>query len=286
MNDAAVSKAGAYAQIRVREPQGERTLGAQVTVGGEGSAIVVPGVAAGTALTIERREADWFAAPEAGASVRFDGRPLTRSRELHRDDVLSVGDAQIVVTDDSRTRLRLDVQHLVGNATIAPIVTVAAVDFEAGDEDVEIRAAPSLLGSRPAAAVLTAERTASRGARAPRKPIPKKWVVGIAAAVVVLALVTTLMSMLKLVDVDVLPADAHVTTPGTIIAFPSGNSLQMLAGAHVVRAEREGYYPAQVNVVVDGKSTPSARLRLAKLPGKLRIDTDGIPATVSIDGVD
>ena len=73
--------------------------------------------------------------------MRLDGRPLARARELHKDDVLSVGDAQIVIADDSRTRLRLDVQHLVGNATIAPVVTVAAVDFEAGDEDLEIRAA-------------------------------------------------------------------------------------------------------------------------------------------------
>jgi formylglycine-generating enzyme required for sulfatase activity len=41
-----------------------------------------------------------------------------------------------------------------------------------------------------------------------------------------------------------------------------------------------------VEVLVDDKSQANARLRLAKLPGKLRIDTDGIAATVSIDGVD
>jgi formylglycine-generating enzyme required for sulfatase activity len=285
MNDVALSKPGAYAQIRVREPAGERTLGAQLTVGGEGAEIVVPGVPPGAVLSIERRDADWFAVPSPDAAVRFDGRPLGRPRELHREDVLSVGDAQIVVTDDSRTRLRLDVQHLVGNATIAPVVTVAAVDFEAGDEDVEIRATPSVLGSRPAAAVLTAERGARAAYRA-RRQIPKKWLIAIAVAVAALLIVTTLVTLLEPVELDVRPADARVSTPGTFLAFQSGGELHMLAGRHVVRAERQGYYPAQVNVVVDGKSAPSARLRLAKLPGKLRIDTDGVPVTVSIDGVD
>src|SRR5262245_15536031 len=125
MNEVALKPGASYAHIRVKEPAGERTLGVRITIGGEGADIVVPGTAAGPVLTIERREADWWATPETGAGVRFDGRPLSRTRELHRDDVLSVGDAQVVITEDSRTRLRLDVQHLVGNITIAPVVVVA-----------------------------------------------------------------------------------------------------------------------------------------------------------------
>jgi len=285
MNDVALSKPGAYAQIRVREPIGERSLGATLTVGGEGSDVVVPGALAGTVLTIERREADWFAVPAGSDTVRLDGRPLTRPRELHRDDVLAVGEAQIVVTDDSRTRLRLDVQHLVGNATIAPVVTVTAVDVESGDEDVEIRATPSRVGGA-AAATLTADRSASRAARTPRKPLPRKWVVVIAAVVAVLLIATTLVSLLQPLEIDVMPADARVSTPGTLLAFRSGNFLHVLSGRHVVRAEREGYYPAQTNAVIDANGAPTVRLRLTQLPGKLRIDTNGVAVTVSIDGVD
>lgn len=285
MNEVAVKPGASYAHIRVREPAGERTLGLRVSIGGEGADIVVPGTPAGPVLIIERREADWWATPEAGASVRFDGRSFSRARELHRDDVISVGDAQIVIAEDSRTRLRLDVQHLVGNATIAPIVVVAAVDTDADDEDVEIRATPSALGTRPAAAVLTAER----GARAAyaRKPIPKKWVATIAAAIVAALGVTLLISSLHAVELDVLPSDARISTPGTALAFQSGGLLNMLSGTHVVRAEREGYSPAQVTVDVKSgaQSAPLARLRLAKLPGKLRIDTNGIAASVSVDGV-
>jgi len=287
MNEAAVSKPGAYAHIRVREPAGERALGASLSVGGEGgpeaAEVIVPGAPAGIALVVERREGEWFAVPQPGASIRFDGRPLTAARELHKDDVLSVGDAQIVVLDDSRTRLRLDVQHLVGNQTIPPVVTVAAVDVDTGDEDIEIRAIPTGVGAQPAAAVLTAERT-QRAARPPRRPLSRKAVIAIAASLAVLALFTILISSLQPVEIDVRPEDADISTPGTLLSFRSGGSLHMLSGTHVVRAEREGYYPAEVSVTVESDKDSLARIRLAKLPGKLRVDTDGVAASVFVDG--
>jgi formylglycine-generating enzyme required for sulfatase activity len=291
MNEAALSKPGAYAHIRVREPAGERALGSSVSVGGAGAdaassaEVIVPGALAGVALTIERREADWFAVPAPGASVHLDGRPLTRPRELHKDDVLSVGEAQIVVLDDSRTRLRLDVRHLAGNQTIPPVFTAAAVEAEADDDDIEIRATPSALGSRPAAAVLTAERN-QRAAGPPRKPLSRKTIGAFAAAFAVLALVTLLFSMLQPVEIDVRPEDASISTPGTFLAFRSGGSIRVLAGSHVVHAEREGYNPAEVSVVVESGKEALARLRLTKLPGKLRVDTEDVAATVFVDGVE
>jgi formylglycine-generating enzyme required for sulfatase activity len=287
MNEAAASKPGAYAHIRVREPAGERALGASVSVGGEGgpdaAEVVVPGAPAGIALIVERREGEWFAVPQPGASVRFDGRPLTAARELHKDDVLSVGEAHILVLDDSRTRLRLDVQHLVGNQTIPPVVTVAAVDVDSGDEDIEIRVIPSGVGDRPAAAVLTPD-SVQRPAVPPRRPLSRKAVVAIAAALAVLTLFTVLVSSLQTVEIDVRPEDAKISTPGTWLSFRSAGSLHMLSGTHVVRAEREGYSPAQVSVTVERDKEAQARLRLAKLPGKLRIDTDGVAASVIVDG--
>ncbi len=290
MNDAALSKPGAYAHVRVREPAGERTLGTSVSVGGDGgderAEVIVPGAAAG--IVAHDRAAGRRLGSNSCARRRGPvRRPFTRrkARELHKDDVLSVGDAQIVVLDDSRTRLRLDVQHLVGNDTIPPVATVAAVDVEVGDEDIEIRAMPSALGSRPAAAVLTAER-GLRQARAPRKPLPRKWVITIAAALGVLALVTLLISMLQPVEVDVRPEDARISTPGTFLSFRSGNSVYALAGNHVVRAERDGYFPAQANVTVERGKDTLARLRLEKTPGKLRVDTDGVAASIIVDGVE
>jgi formylglycine-generating enzyme required for sulfatase activity len=298
MNDVAV-KPGAYTHVRVREPAGERSLGTSVTVGGEPTHaevspeaarpdVIVPGASPGVLLTIDRQGADWFATPVPGRASRapllLNGRPFNKPRELHKDHVLSIGDAQIVVVDDSRTRLRLDVQHLVGNETIPPVVTVTAVDTEAADEDVEIRATPSALGGRPAAAVLTAER--GKHAAAPRMPLSRPAIMAIGVALIALVAVTVLLSMLESVEVDVRPEDAKISTPGTFLSFRSGKALRMLAGSHVVRGEREGYFPAEVNVTVARDSDSLARLRLVKTPGKVRIDSDGVPAVVIVDGVE
>src|SRR5690349_1229868 len=126
MNEPAVRPAAPYAQARVREPAGDRTLGETFSIGGAGADIVVPGVPEGVALRVDRRKGVWVAEPlgpstaaepaeevaadvatepgarrgPAGVSVaRFDGRPLIAPRDLRRNDVLALGDAQLIVTD-------------------------------------------------------------------------------------------------------------------------------------------------------------------------------------------
>ena len=95
MNDALLIQ-GAYAQVRIREPEGERTLGERISVGGATADVVVPGVEAGGALAIERRKGIWVVAPASAAVIRFNGRPLTSARDLRRHDVLALGDAQVL----------------------------------------------------------------------------------------------------------------------------------------------------------------------------------------------
>jgi hypothetical protein len=62
--------------------------------------------------------------------------------------------------------------------------------------------------------------------------------------------------------------------------------LMLLPGKHVVRAERAGYVAFQTDVEVRADDTNKVRLRLEKLPGKLKVDTGGVAATVSVDGVE
>src|SRR3977135_151753 len=120
MTDAALTSASTYAQVRVREPIGDRTFGETPTIGGEGADIVGPGADPGTAVQIGRRKGVWVAHPFNDARVRFDGRLLAAPRDLRRHDVLAIGDAQVIVTDVSRTLLRLDGGPLVGHATASP----------------------------------------------------------------------------------------------------------------------------------------------------------------------
>lgn len=270
---------GAYAQVRVREPVGERVLGETITIGGVGAQIVVPGVEPGTALLIERHKGVWVVEPSA-APVRFNGRRLTTARDLRRDDTLALGDAQIVVADVSRTLLRLNVCHLVDNATVAPAATVATLTLgDDGDEDIEIHPLGTLRVP-PLAKTGAPESHTSVGSG-----IRQRWLI---PAVVVAALmpVAIVASLLQTVSVDMSPADARVLTPGTLLSIHSGNSLLLLPGKHRVRAERNGYIAAQTDIVVRTDDVNGVRLRLEKLPGRLRVDTNGIAATVSVDGVE
>src|SRR5205085_7568538 len=134
-----------------------------------GSDIVVPGVGPGEAVRIERGRGVWTVhSTSYNVRVRFDGRLITSPRDLRRHDVLTIGDAQVVVTDVSRTLLRLDVCHLVGNATIVPATTLATLALtDGGDEDLEIHA-PGTLHVPPPTAVGGTAPASAAGARRQR----------------------------------------------------------------------------------------------------------------------
>ncbi len=272
-----------YTEARIREPGGERTLSAAFSVGGPGADIVVPGVPDGPQLRVERRTAVWVAEPAGSAEIHFDGRVLPSPRDLRRNDVLAVGDAQIVVTDVSRTLLRMDVCHLVGNATVAPAATIAALaQGEGGDEELEIhaRGAPVIV-----------PRESGRGeigdgldsaARARRRRLQVAVGAVVAAGIAIVAFV----SFLEPVPLDVVPGDARVKTPDTVLSFRSGDRLMMLPGKHLIRAEREGYYPGDAELDVASNNTEGIRFRLGKLPGKLHVDTGGVPGVLIVDGAE
>jgi len=272
MNEVTSIQPGAWGQVRVREPAGERVLGENLSIGGSGADIVVPGVDAGAALSVRRRPGVWLVQPAAGALVRFNGRPLAGERDLRRDDVLSVGDAQVRVTDASRTLLRLTVEHLAGNVTIAPAAALAALpaSAEGGDQELEIDV--------PGALVVPAALPA------PRRPGLRRRLALMLALLAAVALCIWLATRLGSVAVEVRPADARLATPGSL-SFTLNGQLWVLPGTHLVRAERAGYIGAEAPVTVTAGGSAALRLALAPLPGRLQIDTGGVVAEVSVDGV-
>ena len=276
MSDLVSVRSTTYAQVRVREPLGERTLGETVSVGGEGADIVVPGVDAGPAFTIERRKGVWVVEPRTKI-VRANGRPFIESRDLRKHDTLALGDAQIVVTDVTRTLLRIDVLHLVGNTTVAPTATVATVVLsDEGDDAIEIQPLASLrVVSLTRAAPVEDQRGGDQ---------KKKWIWG-GMAVALLVLLAVVSQLLEPVALDVVPADADIKTPGTLLAIHHPNSILLLPGEHKIRAERSGYVSTEEVVRVAGEAG-KVRLRLEKLPGKLSVDTAGVAARVTVDGVE
>src|SRR5438874_137719 len=248
MNNGVSMQPAAWGQVRVREPAGERVLGETLTIGGAGSDVVVPGVPAGAALSIRRSSGVWFVEPASGASVRFNGRPLDAERDLRREDVLSVGDAQVRVSDASRTLLKLSVEHLAGNVTIAPAGALAAVSpADGGDEELEIEVPPAL-GVPQAGARVRATRASA------------KWLGWLAAAAVVAFLIGRLGSVV----VEVHPEDARVRAPGARQELHV--RLQPAWGTLAVAAVPQG-----AHVSVDGVDSGAAPVSVAAPSGVRRI---------------
>src|SRR5204863_403914 len=73
-------------------------------------------------------------------------------------------------------------------------------------------------------------------------------------------------------------------TPGAL-SLHLGRRLLVLPGRRIVRAERDGFMPAEAAVLVQPGAAGAVHLVLARLPGQLQIDTAGVVAAVSIDGV-
>ncbi len=280
MTDVALTSANTYAQVRVREPLGDRTLGETCAIGGEGADVVVPGVSPGPVIRIERRRGIWIAHPVNDTRIRFDGRPLRNPRDLRRNDVLALGDAQVIVTDASRTLLRLEVCHLTGNTTVSPSGFVSAM--EQGDSDDHLVIQPP----RVVPTIDSEARSPVPISPTLRLPRTRRFWFATAAAATLLLAALALFSQLVSVALDVDPADARIHVPGTLVRVHTGDRLLLLPGYHVIRGERAGYVPAQLDLSVSKGAAPLARLHLAKLPGTLKIDTANVPVVVSVDGVE
>jgi formylglycine-generating enzyme required for sulfatase activity len=243
-----------------------------VTFGAADSQVVVPGAAGAADLTIDRDEVSWRAVAAAGAGVRLNGERLREPRDLTRGDVLTIGEAQIVVRAAQPGSLALDVLHLAGNDTIAPLAPPAESAAGLEDEDVEISAA-----ARAAPEVALA-------AGAGRRRTLRNAAIGVSVALV--ALTFALLATLARVPLVLEPGTARVRAADTLLSWQSGTSLFVLAGEHTLRASAEGYEPADRKVLAARDGTAPVRFRLAKQPGILRLDTGGVAASVSVDGTE
>jgi len=279
---------GGAARLRVREPAGERTFCQRVTLGGTGADIVVPGAPPGAALRIERRSSAWTVDTLGTATVSLDGRELGAVRDLRLGDVLRVGEAQAVVSTLAREELSLSVLHLVGNDTVPPAATLVPWDAPL-ESDLDIApVAPPPFTPEPALVSGVWSRAQFRAVATAlwrqqlRGRLP--WLVALAIFLGLLHF----LSQFHAVTLDVLPRDAQVRVSDTWLAVRTGDTLWLRAGSHTLRAERRGYFPARADVRVfgDSRRLALARLSLAKLPGRVRIDTGGVAARVSIDGIE
>lgn len=253
------------ATTRILEPLGARAAALPLTLGGPGADVRIPGLQV-VGLVLEERGGQWFARPTADVGVTRNGVALNEAAALDAGDVIALGDAQLVAWPGER----IEILHLVGNATVAPLRQVALPGDEvvAGVREIFANDAAE---SGAAVASLSASRR-------------NRWLVLGTAGVLVLAMATVLFAMVP-VPLQLQPEGTSAQASG-FIHWQAGDRVFALPGRRVLTFTHPGYTGQTVTLAVSGalsKAEPLS-ITLVKLPGKLTVDTKGVAAELLVDG--
>jgi len=249
--------------LLIREPLGTRHVTAPLRMGGAGADIVLP--AAGDLVWIDHEAGQWWLRPAPGGAVLVNGVTHREPLVLHDADVMQVGAAQIVF---SAAGPALDVLHLSGNATVAPLQEEGLPGELVNPGIVEIRVA----GEEAPVAAPIARRGVGR---------MLWWAVPaalLAAAILMLFRMVTVPLMLS-------PATAQVQVPGWF-NWRSGDRLFLMAGHHQLQVRAEGYAARRIDLdtaSIDAAQNP-LRIELTLLPDTLVVDTAGVTGELWLDG--
>jgi formylglycine-generating enzyme required for sulfatase activity len=261
------------ASIVLRTADGDSRYGARAVFDAETGAmrsiVETPEPGATPLTTLRSASGRWLldAAPESRLSI--NGVPLGGARQVHTGDVLTIAGSQLLVEEASPTTLALRRFDLVGNDTLPPVGdSVRVLTPPAEDEAIELGEVPQI-----------------EGLAAPRKREARRGSLNYAAwgMAALLALVLGMFALLKPIALDLRPADADVSSVGAF-SWQSASSVFVFPGEHRLRAERAGYVPAEIPVLVEGPQQARALIHLVKLPGRLEVDTGGVTAEISADG--
>lgn len=260
------------AHVVLRTEAGDARYGGRVVFDAAGAMRsdvddAVPGAEPQT--TLRAANGRWLLDAAAGSRVSINGVPLGGARVIHAGDVVSIADLQLLVEDAAPSALALRRFELVGNDTLPPVGdSVRTLAPPAEDLAID-------LGEVPAIESFVAPRAA---------PVARShWNYAAWAMAALLALVLGMFALLEPIALDLKPGDAQVRSQGAF-SWQSASSVFVFPGEHRLHAERAGYLPADVVVKVGGPQQARALIHLVKLPGRLEVDTGGVPAEISADG--
>jgi formylglycine-generating enzyme required for sulfatase activity len=212
----------------------------------------------------------WLFDAASESRVSINGVAVGGARVVSAGDVITIGGSQLLVEEATSSTLALRRFDLVGNDTLPPVGdSVRTLAPPAEDLPIDLGEIPSIEGFVAPRARRVAQSRWNHAA----------WVMG-----AVLVLVLAVFAMLKPIALDLRPGDAAVTSIGSF-SWQSASSVFVFPGSHRLRAEREGYVPAEANVEVGGPAQARALIHLIKLPGKVEVDTGGVAAEISADGL-
>jgi formylglycine-generating enzyme required for sulfatase activity len=269
-------------QYLLRQPLGTRPLAAEdfpLRLGGAGAAVVLPGFASGElAAVIGLADGVPFLQP-AGAAVRLGSTaaPLAASTWLKDGERFELGTARcrIEAHGDEWT---LIVEHDGGDNATEPPISDGTVT-EAGAADVPARQALAATAFAPPAAVAGAYVPRARAALGVRRlAVGALALLGLAT----LGFLFAASAVTVRVSPDQDPDRARFE--GALLDLGSASHRLLLPGSYTLRVEKAGYEARRLPVQVTGAAGQRFEVALAKLPGRLAIDTGGIAATARLDG--
>jgi formylglycine-generating enzyme required for sulfatase activity len=245
-------------ELWLEEPLGERPVRPAelpLTVGGPGAAVVVPGCRAGEICArIAVTPGGVEVVPEAGARPEaLAGIDIAREERDGRSVIVVRHGGVANVTQPPRFEARL----AGGGDAEGDRVAIGVVDYVPRGTKPRRRAAP--LGWRRPAAVGAA-----------------------ALVLLLLAYLFTATPVVVATSPDVDPD--HVDFVGTALDFGLGGRYLVPPGRYVLEVDAAGYAPARQPAEVGGDSRRFI-VALERLPGRVAIDTGGVDATLSVDGL-
>jgi formylglycine-generating enzyme required for sulfatase activity len=256
--------------VRLHEPLGERSVALPLTIGGAGATIVVPGEF-DAPLQLLTRAGQWWLHPAANTHAQLNGALITEPVALTDDDVIGVGSAQIIVQPSAG---HIQVSHLLGNATVAPVVS-NVLPGEAVDS-----------GVREIFAARAADALGAAGAevRHTRRMSPL-LLVSAAVGVAVIGVALWLLFRQVPVALSVTPLAARVETAG-LLEWRIGERVLLAPGHRTLTISSPGYRSQRITLNVTRALADAAPLpvQLQLLPGELVVDTHGIAGELLVDG--
>lgn len=262
--------------VLLREPLGTRRAATPLRLGGVGADIAVPD-AGEESLWLDWVDGQWWLRLPPGATAMLNGGVQRESLALADGDVLQLGTAQVVLSAEPA----LDVVHLQGNATVAPL-----------QEEV-LPGEAVVAGARE----IFAADAAAGGARMPGVARRRRWrgVLLIVALALFIAAAAWLLRRPDAGSTAPRPGMLVIDTGGVdgelqIDGHPAGRvpgNAEAMAGRHelLIRAPRHIDFVGSVEVKGNGEKQP---LKFALQPayGWLVLNTSPAGAHVRVDNDD
>lgn len=259
--------------LRLVDPLGERPLAAgefPLALGGAGSAIVLPGCGPGDVVARVGLDQGRLYIESPEGRVRLGGRAVRERAPLEDGAVADLGTALLRVEVRGAERVLVVEHEAVANVTLPPLLEGQPLEAAAD-------------GRVPIEPVAYEPPTGSLAGR--RRRLPWRRVAALAAGLVVLGILALLLASVAVTVRTSPQVDTEtVDFAGALVDVSILGRHLVLPGHYLLRVTADGYAPAALPVTVERTPDQVFIVPVERLPGRVRVNTGGVAATLEVDG--